>query len=153
MIAERAIEVQQDLYLCFIDYTKAFDTIKHENIIHLLREHMIDGKDLRIIKNMYWEQSANIRIENELGAPVKIKRGVLQGCVLLSPDLFSLYSEYIMRSIEDLPGISVGGRNINSLRYADDIVLIATKPVNFLYYFIIVTTLPHVVNVCIYNTL
>jgi len=124
-LTERSIEVQKDLYLCFIDYTKAFDTIKHENIMKYLKELNIDGKDLRIIKNMYWEQSANIRIKNELGEAIKIKRGVRQGCVL-SPDLFSLYSEYIMRSIQGMPGIRVGGRNINNLRYADDTVLIAT---------------------------
>ena len=49
--------------------------------------------------------------------PQKIKRGVRQGCVL-SPDLFSLYSEIIMRNIEEQPGIRVGGHNINNLRYA-----------------------------------
>ncbi|GFO47360.1 endonuclease-reverse transcriptase [Plakobranchus ocellatus] len=53
-----------------------------------------------------------------------IKRGVRQGCVL-SPDLFSLYSEIIMRNLENHPGIKVGGQNINNLRYADDTVLIA----------------------------
>ena len=126
MLAERALEVQQDLYLCFIDYTKAFDTINHEKIIHHLERLNIDGKDLRIIKNLYWEQTANVRYESELGEPVKIRRGVRQGCVL-SPDLFSLYSEYIMRSIQGQPGINVGGSIINNLRYADDTVLIATN--------------------------
>ena len=84
----------------------------------------IDGKDLRIIKNMYWEQTAAIRIENEISKFIQIKRGVRQGCVL-SPDLFSLYSENIMRHIQELPGISIGGHNVNNLRYADDTVLIA----------------------------
>ncbi|GFS15741.1 endonuclease-reverse transcriptase [Elysia marginata] len=54
----------------------------------------------------------------------KIKRGVRQGGVL-SPNLFSLYSEFIMRNIEGLRGIHIGGHIINNLRYADDIVLIA----------------------------
>ena len=77
----------------------------------------IDGKDLRIIKNMYWEQTAAMRVEGEISAFQKIKRGVRQGCVL-SPDLFSLHSEIIMRNIEGQPGI-------HNLRYADDTVLIS----------------------------
>ena len=93
-IIERALEVQKDLYLCFIDYTKAFDRVQHDNIINILENLHIDGKDLRIIKNMYWEQTAAIRIENEVSEFIKIKRGVRQGCVL-SPDLFSLYSETV----------------------------------------------------------
>ena len=65
---------------------------------------------------MYWEQTAAMRVEGEISAFQKIKRGVRQGCVL-SPDLFSLYSEIVMRN--------VGGHNINNLRYADDTVLIS----------------------------
>ena len=55
---------------------------------------------------------------------VNIKRGVRQGCVL-SPDLFSLYSEKIVREIEDLKGIQIEDININNIRYADDTVLVA----------------------------
>ncbi|GFO04754.1 retrovirus-related pol polyprotein from type-1 retrotransposable element r2 [Plakobranchus ocellatus] len=73
---------------------------------------------------MCWEQTAAIRIENKTSTFQDIKRGVRQGCVL-SPDLFSLYSEIIMRNLENHPGIKVGGKNINNLRYADDTVLIA----------------------------
>ena len=123
-IIERALEVQKDLHLCFIDYTKAFDKVKHNNIIVILEALNIDGKDLRIIKNMYWEQTAAIRIKNEISEFIQIKRGVRQGCVL-SPDLFSLYSENIMRHVKEMPGISIGGHNVNNLRYADDTVLIA----------------------------
>ncbi|GFO31268.1 endonuclease-reverse transcriptase [Plakobranchus ocellatus] len=72
---------------------------------------------------MYWEQTAAMRIENKTSTFQDIKRGVRQGCVL-SPDLFSLYSEIIMRNLENHPGIKVGGQNINDLRYADDTVLI-----------------------------
>ena len=73
---------------------------------------------------MYWEQTAAMRVEGEISAFQKIKRGVRQVCVL-SPDLFSLYSEIIMRNIEGQPGIRVEGHNINNLRYADDTVLIS----------------------------
>ena len=103
-LIERALQIQKDVYLCFIDYTKAFDRVRHDEIIKELTKLKIDGKDLRIIKNMYWEQTAAMRVEGEISAFQKIKRGVRQGCVL-SPDLFSLYSEIIMRNIEGQPGI------------------------------------------------
>ncbi|GFO08462.1 retrovirus-related pol polyprotein from type-1 retrotransposable element r2 [Plakobranchus ocellatus] len=73
---------------------------------------------------MYWEQTAAMRIENKTSTFQDIKRGIRQGCVL-SPDLFSLYSEIIMRNLENHPGIRVGRQNINNLRYADDTELIA----------------------------
>ena len=123
-IIERTLEVNKDLYVCFIDYTKAFDRVRHEEIITILQQLNIDGKDLRIIKNIYWEQKAAVRVEEETSNFQNIKRGVRQGCVL-SPDLFCLYSEMIMRQIEEIEGLKIGGHNINNIRYADDTVLTA----------------------------
>ena len=84
----------------------------------------IDGKELRLIRNLYWEQTATIRIDGELSKWTSIKRDVRQGCVL-SPDLFNLYSEVILRKLKNMPGVKIGGSNINNLRYADDTVFIA----------------------------
>src|SRR5204862_8244908 len=123
-LMERAIEVDTDLYMCFIDYNKAFDKVKHQEIIKMLENIGIDGKDLRIIKNMYWQQKAAIRNEGQIGEYQEIKMGVRKGCVL-STDLFVLYSENIMRIIENMPGVKVGGYNFNNLRYTDDTVLVA----------------------------
>ena len=49
---------------------------------------------------------------------VKIKRGARQGCVL-SPSLFNVYSEFVLRHLQEHPGVIVGGRNVNNVRYAD----------------------------------
>jgi len=123
-IAERAIEVQKDLYLAFIDYKKAFDRVRHDEILDMLNKINMDDKDLRLIQNLYYDQSAVIRVGDNVTEECAIKKGVRQGCVL-SPDLFSLYSEIILRELIGEPGIKIGGTNINNLRFADDTVLIA----------------------------
>ena len=53
ILAQKHIEVQKELYICFIDYAKAFDRVKHENLIECLNKIGIDGKDVRIITNLY----------------------------------------------------------------------------------------------------
>ena len=67
--------------------------------MHSLDDHSLDDKD-RLIQTLYYQQHAAIRVNSKLSEMVPIKRGVPQGCVL-SPDLFSLYSETIIRSLDD----------------------------------------------------
>ncbi|RUS71508.1 hypothetical protein EGW08_020721 [Elysia chlorotica] len=87
----------------------------------------IDGKDIRIIRNLYWEQTSCIRIGEEVTDETTIQRGVRQGCVM-SPSLFNLYTEIIFRNINELPGMNISGQNINNIRYADDTALVAETP-------------------------
>ena len=124
MLCERYCEVSKDIYACFIDYEKAFDRVNHESMIKCLKDIRLNGKDIRLIVNLYWTQKAYIQLEQDLSGKIMIKRGVRQGCVL-SPCLFNLYTEMIFRYIEDMEGVIVGGVNINNLRYADDTVLLA----------------------------
>ena len=84
---ERATDVQKDVYICFIDYTKAFDRVKHFKMIEFLSEIGRDDKDLQIMSKLYWKQSACVRTESGMTSEFKIKKGVRQGCVL-SPNLF-----------------------------------------------------------------
>ena len=65
-----------------------------------------------------------VKINNYISEPLKIEKGVRQGCVL-SPALFTLYTDIIFRNIDQRPGIKIGGHTINNLRYADDTVLLA----------------------------
>ena len=67
----------------FIDYKKAFDSIKLSKIIKCLSEIGIDDKDLQIITKMYWEQTAVVRTEHGIKEEFQIKKGVRQGCVYL----------------------------------------------------------------------
>ena len=65
-LAERAIEVEEDVQVtpCFVDYIKAFDTIKHENLTIMLKTFNIGRRDLRVIMNLSWNQTAAIRYDN-----------------------------------------------------------------------------------------
>ena len=124
MLAERCIEMQKDLYLCFIDYSKAFVKVRHEKLFNIIEHLDIEGNNLRVIRNLYWDQSAAVRIGGELSEYKLIKRRVRQGC-FMSPDLFNIYREIILRNLENYPGVKINGENINNIRYADDTVLIA----------------------------
>ena len=123
VLTENVLEVQKDIFVCFVDYEKAFDKVKHANLFNMLNEAGIDGKDMRLMRNLYWKQKATVRVGDEESPSLEIRRGVRQGCVL-SPELFNLYSEVIMRDLLEKDGIKAGGRNINNIRYADDTVLI-----------------------------
>ena len=118
--------MQKDVFICFIDYAKAFDRVQHKQLMHILNSLDLDGKDIRLIQNLYWEQAACMRVNNELSDYIKIGRGVRQGRVF-SPDLFNLYSEMILKELEGLPGFSIGEHNINNLRYADDFFVLLAE--------------------------
>ena len=66
MIGERYLEKQKDVYICFIDYEKAFDRVNHATMIECLKDIGIDGKDLRFITYMYWNQNAAVRTKSGL---------------------------------------------------------------------------------------
>ena len=75
-IIQKHIQVNKELYTCFIDYSKAFDRIHHQQLIESLEKVGIDGKDIRIIANVYWKQKAAIKVDDELSEYTEIKRGV-----------------------------------------------------------------------------
>ena len=110
--------------MCFIDYEKAFDRVYHQEVMKTLQKTTIDGKDLRIIQSLYWDQIASVRIEGGQSDEFPIQRGVRQGCIL-SPKLFNLYTENIFEEVDEIEGVKIGGININNLRYADDTALLA----------------------------
>ena len=81
----------------------------------------------RLLRNLYAGQEATVRTRHGTTDWFQIGKGVRQGCVL-SPCLFNLYAEYIMRNAgldKAQAGIKIAGRNINNLRYADDTTLMA----------------------------
>ena len=96
-IIEKAREFQKNNYLCFINYAKAFDCVNHEKLWQVLREMGIPDCLTCLLRNLYMGQEAIIRTLYAITDWFKIKKGVLLGC-LLSPCLFNLYAEHIMRN-------------------------------------------------------
>ena len=128
MLSEGSIYIQhrQDVFVVFIDYKKAFDKVRHQDLLKMLEKIQIDDKDLHVIRNPYNEQVAAVRMpDKSTTAWARIGRGVRQGCVM-SSDIFNLYSEMILRELEDVDeGIVVNGVRINNIRYADDTVFMS----------------------------
>ena len=126
VLIQRALDVNCDVFACFIDFEKAFDTVNHNKLVETLHRLGLDDKDVRIISNLYWQQKAFIRIGDGTSEEFENRQGVRQGFVL-SPLLFNAYAERLFReAIEEAEdGILMNGVLINNLRYADDTVLLA----------------------------
>ena len=95
--------------------------------MEILEEMGIPNHLTCLLRNLYAGQEAIVRTEHGTTDWFQIGKGVHQGCIL-SPCLFNLYAEYIMRNAgleEAQAGIKIGGRNMNNLRYADDTTLMA----------------------------
>ena len=93
----------------------------------ILKEMGIPDYLICLLRNLYAGQEATVRTGHGTIDWIQIKKGVHQGC-MLSPCLFNLYAEYIMRKAgldETQVGIKIAGKNVNNLRYADDTTLMA----------------------------
>ena len=120
-------EFQKNIYFCFTDYAKAFDCVDHNKLWKILKEMGIPDHLNCLLKSLYAGKEATGRIGHGTTDWFQIRKGARQGCIL-SPCLFNLYAEYIMRNAgleEAQAGIKIAGRNINNLRYADDTTLMA----------------------------
>ena len=147
---EKAREFQKNIYFCFIDYAKAFDCVDHNKLWKILifpslsefstvdcvdhnklwkilKEMGISDHLICLLRNLYAGQEATVRTGHGTTDWFQIGKEVRQDCIL-SPCLFNLYAEYIMRNAgleETQAGIKIAGRNIKNLRYADDTTLMA----------------------------
>ena len=120
-------EFQNNISFCFIDYAKAFDSVDHNKLWKILQEMGIADHLTCLLRNLYAGQEATVRTGHRTTDWFQIRTGVHQGCIL-SPCLFNLHAEYIMRNAgleEAQAGIMIARRNINKLRYADDTTFMA----------------------------
>ena len=118
---------KKTIYVCFIDYAKGFHCVDHNKLWKILKEMGIPGHLTCLLRKLYAGQEATVRTGHGTTDWFHIGKGVRPGCIL-SPCLFNLYAEYIMRNTgleEAQAGTKTAGRNINNVRYADDTTLIA----------------------------
>ena len=105
---------------------KAFDYVDHNKLWTILKELGIPEHYTCLLRNLYAGQEATVRTGHGTTDWFQIGKGVRQGCIL-SPCLFNLYAEYIMRNagleVAQAAAIKIAVRNINNLRYADDTTL------------------------------
>ena len=85
------------IYFCFVDYTKASDCVDHNRLWKILKEMGIPDHLTCLLRNLYAGQETTVRTRHGTTDWFKIGEGVRQGCIL-SPCLFNLYAEYIMRN-------------------------------------------------------
>ena len=126
-IIKKARDFQKNIYFCFIDYAKAFDHVDHNKLWKILKEMGIPDHLTCILRKLFAAQEATVRTGHGTADWFQIGKGVYLGCIL-SPCLFNLYAEYIMRNArleEAQAGIKIAERNTNNLRYADDTTLMA----------------------------
>ena len=119
--------IRENIYFCFIDYPKVFKYVNHNKLWKIIKEMGIPDHLTCLLRKLYACQKATVRIEHGKKDWFQTWKRVRQGCIL-SPCLFNLYAEYIMRNAElneTQAGIKISGRNINNLRYADDTTLMA----------------------------
>ena len=122
-IIEKALEFNNPVYIAFIDFTKAFDSIKLDCLWNLLEKTSINKRYIRLLKSTYNNSTASIKTDIGISKPVNILKGVKQGDVL-SAILFCIVIASIIIKAEDCgTGYTIGGRILSNLTYADDITL------------------------------
>ena len=96
-IIEKTRQFQKNIYFCFIDYVRVFDCVDHHKLWKILKEMGIPDHLICLLRNMYAGQEATVRTVHGTTDWFQIGKGVCQGYIL-SPCLFNLYAQYIMRN-------------------------------------------------------
>ena len=96
-VIEKGREFQKGIYFCFIAYAKAFDWVDHNKLWKILKEMGIPDHLTCLLRNLYAGQEATVRTGHGTTDWFQFGKGERQGCIL-SPCLFNLYAEYIMRN-------------------------------------------------------
>ena len=126
VVYERAIDFGDSLYICFVDYEKAFDRIDWQKMMVVLERFGLDWNERRLIWELYTNQSAVIQVGDELTDPADIGRGTRQGGIL-STIVYNAYSQNMVDEamVNNNDGILINGERHPSIRFADDKAMIS----------------------------
>lgn len=129
ILLERIMDMNRSTYIAFVDIEKAFDNVKWKTLFKTMSQIGIDWRDRRIIFQLYKQQKTQIEIKDVKKYALVGKR-VRQGCSV-SPLLFNIFIESAIKQFkEKTKGVKVNGRQIHSIRFGDDIALIAENERN-----------------------
>ena len=121
----------EKIYACFVDFKKAFDSVWHDGLLFKLLQINVGGCLFNLIKSLYSNSTCSIKIGQNQTRPFSYARGVRQGCIL-SPFLFNLFINDIPFSFEKIlsdPFVLPNGAKLNSLLYADDLVILSRSKI------------------------
>jgi hypothetical protein len=106
---------------------QTLDHVNWTKLMQILKGSWIDWRKRRLISKLYMDHSVKVRLDQGETRSVKTRRGVRQGCCL-SPILFNVYSEYLTKeALEGFGDFKIGVQVIHTVKYADDLVLLAEK--------------------------
>ena len=128
VIYEKMIEFGQNLYICFVDYEKAFDRINWQKLMECLKQVGLDWRERRLIWELYTNQTAVITVGEDLTEPAQLGRGSRQGGIL-STIIYNVYSQFMINeALEDNEdGVVISGTREPSIRFADDKAMISNS--------------------------
>ena len=126
-IIQSSYLMEDEIQFTVPDNITWFDRVNWTKLMQILKETGIDWRERRLVSNLYMVQSVKVRLNRGETRSVKTSRGVRQGCCL-SPILFNLYREYLTKkALEGLGDFKTGGQIIHTVKYADDLVLLAKE--------------------------
>ena len=119
----------KQLFACFVDLRKAFDTVPRTKMFYsLLKDYKIGGNFLKILQEIYSGNQVYVKLSEGLLKPIKTSIGLKQGCVF-SPILFNLFINKISDIFDDTCApVRVNNKEINSLLWADDLLILSETP-------------------------